>query len=91
MFTNKDTFKISRTGQAQKSTAVQIVALSSSVLSRVVYTAETQTLTVTFTSGRTYRYTGVPVHMFEALRQSPSVGRYFNEYIRGVYACEEIK
>lgn len=91
MLDNKDVFKINRAGQAQKSTSVQIVALSSSVLSRAVYAAETQTLTVTFTSGRTYRYKAVPVWMFEALRQSPSVGRYFNDHIRGVYACEEIK
>jgi hypothetical protein len=49
------------------------------------YDNETQTLSVTFTNGRTYDLDGVPPDLFEGLCSASSAGTYFNTYLRGVY------
>ena len=37
--------------------------------------------------GRRYKYFGVPEHIYEALRDAASRGRFFNQSIRGRYEC----
>ena len=36
---------------------------------------------------RRYKYFGVPPPVYEGLLNAPSKGRYFNQAIRGRYAC----
>lgn len=52
------------------------------------------TLTVTFRSGRTYRYLECPVEVFHVTKaveeQTGSCGSHFNKTIRNVYAAEEV-
>lgn len=51
----------------------------------IEYDALSLRLVVTFTSGGTYRYEGVPRHVYEAFIASESHGRYFHECIRDRY------
>lgn len=60
-------------------------ALSSSVLAAYEYDEKTRVLTLTFRSGRTYSYPGVPQEVVTHLANSASPGRTFNEEIKGVY------
>ncbi|WP_423068503.1 KTSC domain-containing protein [Devosia sp. CN2-171] len=60
--------------------------MPSTVIADMAYDPETQTLSVWFRpSGRRYDYFEVPSVVFDALRHSPSKGRYFNAHIRNGY------
>ena len=39
---------------------------------------------------RRYKYYGVPEHMFEALRDADSRGRFFNAFIKGRFECSPV-
>lgn len=51
-------------------------------------------LEVTFKSGRTYRYSEVPIEVFQVMKaveeQTGSCGSHFNKTVRNVYECEEV-
>jgi hypothetical protein len=47
-------------------------------------------LDVTFASGKTYRYSGVPRHVYNELIAAESHGRYFHKYIRDRYRCRRL-
>lgn len=62
--------------------------LASSLIDRVVFDDEAQTLRVSFRgSGRSYTYLGVPRAIYDALVKAQSAGRYFNDCVRGNFAC----
>jgi hypothetical protein len=63
----------------------------SSLIQRAVYDASQQTLAVTFTSGRTYLYLGVPAEVYSEFAAAESRGRYFNWRIRDRYAFRELE
>jgi hypothetical protein len=57
--------------------------MPSTVIADMAYDPATQTLSVWFRpSGRRYDYFEVPTVTYDALRRSPSKGRYFNAHIR---------
>ena len=60
--------------------------MPSTVIADMAYDPETQTLSVWFRpSGRRYDYFEVPSAVYDAVRHSPSKGRYFNAHIRDDY------
>jgi hypothetical protein len=62
--------------------------LNSTMIDRVVFDDEAETLKVSFRgSGRSYTYMGVPRAIYDALVRAQSAGRYFNDCIRGHFAC----
>ena len=65
-------------------------SLDSSSLHSVGYSAEPGTLEITFRSGAIYRYSGVPPHVYQALLDASSKGRYFNAVIRSSFPFERI-
>jgi lysyl-tRNA synthetase class 2 len=60
-------------------------ALNSSNLSGCDFDKETMTLTISFRSGATYSYAGVPEEVYESLRTAGSPGQYFNAAIKNAY------
>lgn len=60
--------------------------LASSNLRSYDYDEDTQTLTITFLSGRSYRYLDVPPGVVEGLASAGSPGRYFNAAIKDQFA-----
>lgn len=66
---------------------MRAAALSSSLISRIVHDEGARTLRVTFRHGPAYVYFDVPREAFEALRDAPSAGRYYNLHIKGRYRC----
>jgi hypothetical protein len=64
--------------------------LRSSNLSGVDYNADTQTLTIQFSSGALYEYAGVSQNVYEQLRSSGSPGRFFQTAIRDAYPTQRV-
>lgn len=44
------------------------------------------TLEITFTSGRSFTFRGVPESVFDGLLSADSAGGYYNSAIKGVYS-----
>lgn len=61
--------------------------LHSSLIDRIVFDDAAETLTITFRNARRYTYRDVPRAIYDALAKAASAGRFFNECIRGRYAC----
>jgi hypothetical protein len=65
--------------------------LESSVIRSAEYDPETRTLDVMFTTGRFYRYFGVPESEYGGLITASSAGAYFNTHIRDQYDFVELE
>jgi hypothetical protein len=57
----------------------------SSVIQDFDYDGNREKLYVTFVSGRTYVYNGVPQHTFEEFATASSKGTFFNAHIKNHY------
>jgi hypothetical protein len=62
----------------------------SSVIASVKYDTASADLDVRFVSGRTYRYSGVPSAIYEALINAESKGAFFNSQIRDHFPFREL-
>lgn len=67
---------------------MQMIPVSSSNLSAVGY--EHQTLYVSFNSGGTYAYSGVPESVYRGLMSAGSHGSYFASHVKNVYPYRKI-
>lgn len=60
----------------------------SAVIRHLHYKPEREELSIWFDlEFRRYKYFGVPQAIYEGLRDAPSRGRYFNQFIRGRFEC----
>ena len=58
--------------------------VNSSAISKVGYDKENERLTVVFNHGAEYEYSHIPEQEYKNLVSAPSVGRYYNQHIRGL-------
>lgn len=66
---------------------MEMIRVSSSAISAIGYDAETMRMCIRFTSGDTYIFCRVPVHVYDSFMQSSSKGSYYQNRIRGRYQC----
>jgi hypothetical protein len=64
--------------------------MPSHVIADFDYNADQAQLTVTFVTGRVYRYFLVPADCVARFEAAESKGGFFNKYIRDKYPCREI-
>lgn len=64
--------------------------MTSSAITGAWYLPTRQELELLFTSGRRYRYFGVPAVMAERFAEAFSKGQFFNREIRSRYRCIEL-
>jgi hypothetical protein len=64
--------------------------MPSTVIANFTYDADQAQLTVTFVTGRVYRYFLVPADCIARFEAAESKGGFFNKYIRDKYPCREI-
>lgn len=64
-----------------------MVYFNSSAIAGAHFEPSTGTLSILFTSGRSYDYFSVPEFVYSGLCGAPSKGSYFNAYIRDQYAA----
>lgn len=67
------------------------VAVQSREIALLGYDAGRKMLEVTFRRGGVYHYQNVPVDIYQALLQAPSIGTFFSEKIRNQYPFEKVK
>jgi len=65
-------------------------AMPSRTIRKIDYDAESRQLTVTFLTGRIYRYYKVEPEIADAFRIAASKGRFFNLRIRDRYRFDEL-
>ncbi|MBB5710206.1 KTSC domain-containing protein [Sphingomonas xinjiangensis] len=61
--------------------------LNSSIIDRVVFDDDAQTLLISFKQSGRYLYSGVPRAIYDALGKAASAGTYFNQCIKGQFPC----
>jgi len=66
---------------------IPLIEVESSVLMFVGYEPISETLRIVFKSGSEYKYTGVPIQVYQNLCNAESIGREFNRTIRNQYDC----
>lgn len=69
----------------------EMIAVQSSNIESVGYDENDQEVYVKFLNGSVYVYRGVPLHDFEGLRDTPSVGSYLHRNFKNIYPYERIE
>lgn len=69
---------------------IAMLPVNSSMANSVGYDSEQQILQVEFYTGAVYQYAGVEPDTWEDLHLTDSIGRFFNDEIRGRYQCERV-
>lgn len=64
--------------------------VNSEAIRAIGYDAEGRKLEVEFTTGRVYRYLGVPVEAHAALMRADSIGGWFNRWVKPLYHYREL-
>ena len=57
----------------------------SSAIKQLAYDLDRRVLTITFTSGNEYDYENFEQDIFERFYKAKSVGRFYNEQVKGMY------
>jgi hypothetical protein len=63
-----------------------VPAVSSSAIREIEFDELTHRLYITFTSGKTYTYYGVPRSVYERFAHAASKGAFFNDFIKDRYS-----
>lgn len=69
--------------------AMTVEHVSSTVVTDIAYDPDSKRLKVTFVSGKSYDYDGVPADVVDAFLSASSKGAYFNSNIRDAYEYRE--
>ncbi|WP_427158382.1 KTSC domain-containing protein [Aliinostoc sp. HNIBRCY26] len=69
---------------------IAMLPVSSSMASAVGYCSDDQILQVEFQNGAIYQYSGVEPETWQELQSSDSLGRFYNQEIKGKYDCDRI-
>lgn len=65
-------------------------SVSSSTVQSIGFESGSSTLEVEFNNGSVYHYHGVPEGTYVSLLHADSIGTYFNQNIKGVYAFTKL-
>lgn len=64
--------------------------VQSSMICTLGYEPETSTLEIEFNSGAVWQYYDIPEYVFYEMKDSGSVGKFFNANIRGQYPESQV-
>jgi len=63
---------------------IKLTPVKSSTIAGIGYDPKSQTMTVKFKSGSTYRYSGVSTAAHQSLLSAKSIGKHFGAAFRGM-------
>ena len=69
---------------------MQRTPVTSTNIKSIGYDKNTKTLEVEFKNGGLYRYSGVPVNIYNNLMNSDSHGKFLAKFIKGKYSCVKL-
>jgi hypothetical protein len=69
---------------------VERQSVKSVILNSVGYDESTKTLEIEFQTGLVYRYSGVPLKVYDDLMHSSEMGKYFSEKIRPRFHTKQV-
>jgi hypothetical protein len=69
---------------------VERQSVKSVILNSVGYDEGTKTLEIEFKTGLVYRYSGVPLKVYNDLMLFPEMGKYFSEKIRPRFHTKQV-
>ena len=72
-------------------TALNWVAVDSTVFTRAAYARRKHQLYLEFHSGKVYRYFEFPAYQYDEFLAAESQGKYFRAHIRGQFREEEVR
>ncbi len=70
--------------------SIPMLPAHSSMANALGYDEENHVLQVEFHNGAVYQYTGVDHEVWDELQQTDSIGKYFNNEIKGNYQCARV-
>jgi len=62
------------------------INVSSSAIRQIGYDKSTQMLGIVFDGGNSGQYSGVPIDVYNEFIKAPSIGKYFNQFIKDKYS-----
>lgn len=69
---------------------MKIETVQSSMISKIGHDPETSTLEIHMKTGDRYRYSGVDADSHAALMSADSIGKHYNQNIKGQYPVEKM-
>ncbi len=63
-----------------------VASVSSTCVDTVFFNGDTNDLTIAFTTGGTYTYSGVPAEVAQGLVDAPSKGKYMHAQVLGKFS-----
>ena len=66
---------------------MEMIPVRSSAIRAVGYDAANLRMRILFTEGRSYDFCRVPAHVYNGLMSAPSMGGYYNNFIKDRYRC----
>ncbi|MGH1394583.1 MAG: KTSC domain-containing protein [Trichormus sp.] len=67
---------------------IAMLPVNSSMANAVGYCSEEQVLQLEFQNGAIYQYSGVEPETWQDLQSADSIGRFYNQNIKGQYDCD---
>ncbi|WP_026632085.1 KTSC domain-containing protein [Dyadobacter alkalitolerans] len=64
--------------------------MPSSVVAKMIYDGDTETLRIVYVSGMVYNYKNVPLEVYQAMKNSGSKGTFLNNHIKNNYEFEKV-
>jgi hypothetical protein len=64
--------------------------MPSSVVAKMIYDGDSETLRIVYVSGMVYDYKHVPLEVYQAMKNSGSKGTFLNQHIKNNYEFEKV-
>ncbi len=68
---------------------LRVHEFDSSAITRAAYAEGPKILDIWYKGGERYSYSGVPIEVYERLKQSDSIGAFVNELIKPLYPAQQ--
>ena len=69
---------------------IETLSVDSSAIQSMRYFRKERSLVVKFQNDANYLYQGVPVRLFQRMRNSYSIGKFFNKYIKNNFQLGQL-
>ncbi|MCF0050736.1 KTSC domain-containing protein [Dyadobacter chenwenxiniae] len=64
--------------------------MPSSVVAKMIYDGDSETLRIVYVSGMVYDYKNVPLEVYQAMKSSGSKGTFLNKHIKDNFEFEKV-